>query len=172
VSGPPRIFVDANILIRGLTLPRFPYEVLRAGTLGQVQLLTSASTLARARHYIETRFPAHMDRFERFSAMDVLTVVDDPPEEVVQQYDTLVRDADDVPVALAAMQAGAMYLVSTDPDLTVMDASTQQLRQRITPMRPGDFLKEVLGWTSAELSRIEMRTWETLAAEGGEQERS
>lgn len=65
--------VDANVLIQGLTLPRFPYEVLRVGTLGQVQLMTSVTTLARARHYIETRFPAHRERLERFLTTDVLT---------------------------------------------------------------------------------------------------
>jgi len=36
-------------------------------------------------------------------------------------------------------------------------------------MRPGDFLKDVLGWTSAELSRIERRTWEDFEAEDGEE---
>jgi hypothetical protein len=25
----PRVFLDANVLIRGVTFPRFPYEVLR-----------------------------------------------------------------------------------------------------------------------------------------------
>lgn len=171
LSGKPRVFVDANILIRGLTLPRFPYEILRAGTLGQVHLITSVSILAKARHYIETKFPAHVERFEQFLGMGVLAVVDDPAEEVIRRHENLVRDADDVPVALAAIQAGAMYLVSTDQDLTAIDTSTERLRQRITSMRPGDLLKEVLGWTSAELSRIETRTWEDLEAEDSRESR-
>jgi hypothetical protein len=25
----PRVFLDANVLIRGVTFPRFPYEVLQ-----------------------------------------------------------------------------------------------------------------------------------------------
>jgi len=98
----------------------------------------------------------------------VLAVGDDPPEEVVQRHLDLVRDEDDVSVALAAMRARAKYLVSTDPDLTVVDKSGEKLRRRITPIRPGDFLKEVLGWTSTELSRIEARTREALEAEEGE----
>lgn len=63
------------------------------------------------------------------------------------------------------MAARAKYLMSTDPDLTVLDRSTEKLRKRITPIRPGDFLKNVLGWTSEELSRIERRTWKALEAE-------
>lgn len=155
-------------MIRGLTLPRFPYEILQAGARGQVRLVTSVTPLARARHYIETRFPAHLERFERFLAQDILAVVEDPPEEAVQAQMDWVRDEDDVPVVLAAITARAKYLVSTDPDLTVMDSSTEKLRKQITPIRPGDFLKNVLGWTSEELSRIEMRTWEALEAEENE----
>ena len=162
----PLVFIDANVLIRGLTLPRLPFEVLRAGVLGQVQLVTSRTTLGRARFYIETRFPTQLERFERFLHTGVIGVVEDPSEGVIRMYPNPVRDEDDVPVALAAIQAGAEYLVSTDPDLTVVDKSTEELRRRIIPIRPGDFLKEVLGWTSTELSRIEMRTWAALEAEG------
>ena len=162
------VFIDANVLIRGLTLPRFPYEILRAGALSRVRLVTSRTTLAKARYYIEMRFPSHLERFDRFLDTSVIAVVEDPSQETVCMHPDLVRDEDDVPVALAAIQAGAQYLVSTDPDLTVVDKSTVELRRRITPIRPGDFLKEVLGWTSTELSRIERRTWEALEAEEGE----
>jgi predicted nucleic acid-binding protein len=113
----PLAFVDTNVLIRGLTLPRFPYEVLRAGALGQVQLITFQTTLAKARYYTQTRFPAQLQRFERFLDTGVLGVVENPSESAVRMYPDLVRDEDDIPVALAAIQAGAEYLVSTDPDL-------------------------------------------------------
>lgn len=80
----PRIFVDANILIRGLTLPRFPYEVLRAGTLGKIHLITSTTTLAGARHYIGTKFVAQAERLERFLAAGMIEIIDDPPDTEVQ----------------------------------------------------------------------------------------
>ena len=162
----PRVFVDANILIRGLTLPRFPYEVLRAGTLGKIHLVTSTTTLARARHYIETKFVVHVERLERFLATGIIEIVDDPPDAEVQANMDLVRDEDDVPVVLAAIKARAKYLVSTDLDLTVMDKTTEKLRRQVTPIRPGDLLKGLLGWTSKELSRIEKRTWKELETEG------
>ena len=136
----PRVFVDANILIRGLTLPRFPYEILRAGTLGKIHLITSTTTLTRARHYIETKFVAHVERLERFLATGIIEIVDDPPDAEVRANMDLVRDEDDVPVVLAAIKAGAKYLVSTDLDLTVMDKTTEKLRRQVTPIRPGDLL--------------------------------
>jgi predicted nucleic acid-binding protein len=166
----PRVFVDANILIRGRTLPRFPYEVLRAGTLGQIHLITSTATLAGARYYIATKFAAQAERLERFLATGIIEIIDDPPDAEVQANLDLVRDEDDVPVALAAIQARAQYLVSTDPDLTVVDRTTEKLRRRVTPIRPGDFLKSVLGWTSKGLSRIEKRAWRELEAEGDEED--
>ena len=158
----PRVFVDANILIRGLTLPRFPYEILRAGALGKIHLLTSTATLAGARHYIETKFVAHGERLGRFLATGIIEIIDDPPDAEVRANIDLVRDEDDVSVALAAIKARAKYLVSTDPDLTVVDKTTEKLRRQITPIKPGDFLKGFLGWTSKELSRIERRTWKEL----------
>ena len=164
----PRVFVDANILIRGLTLPRFPYEILRAGTLGKIHLVTSTTTLARARHYIETKFVAHVERLERFLATGIIEIIDDPPDVEAQANMDLVRDEDDVPVALAAIKARAKYLVSTDLDLTVMDKTTEKLRRQITPIKPGDLLKGLLGWTSKELSRIEKRTWKELETERDE----
>jgi len=148
----PRVFVDANILIRGLTLPRFPYEILRAGTLGKIHLITSTTTLTRARHYIETKFVAHVERLERFLATGIIEIVDDPPDAEVRANMDLVRDEDDVPVVLAAIKAGAKYLVSTDLDLTVMDKTTEKLRRQVTPIRPGDLLKGLLGWSNRSWS--------------------
>lgn len=170
-KGAPRVFVDANILIRGLTLPRFPYEVLQAGALGQIHLVTSAATITSARHYIKTKFGAQVERLEQFLATGIIETVDDPLDAEVQANLDLVRDEDDVPMALAAIKARAQYLVSTDLDLTVMDKTTEKLRGQVTPIRPGDLLKGVLGWTSRELSRIEKRTWKELATEEAERKR-
>jgi hypothetical protein len=52
VENKPRTFVDANILVRGVTLPRFPYEVLRHGVLGDIRLIFSQQVREEARRYI------------------------------------------------------------------------------------------------------------------------
>jgi hypothetical protein len=49
---PPKVFVDANILIRGITFPRYPYEVLRPAAQHTITLVVSASVLTDARHYL------------------------------------------------------------------------------------------------------------------------
>ena len=81
------------------------------------------------------------------------------------RHQDLVRDPTDVPVALAAIQARVDYLVSEDKDLTATDQTTALLRQRLTVRLSGTFLREVKGWTSADLERIRGRRWQDLEPE-------
>ena len=46
------VFLDANVFIRGTTLPRFPYEVLRHAAKGDFQPIASPIVLESARLYI------------------------------------------------------------------------------------------------------------------------
>jgi predicted nucleic acid-binding protein len=80
------------------------------------------------------------------------------PEEIQGNLD-LVRDPNDIPIALAAIKAGVDYLVTNDKDLTAVDETTTVLRQRIKPIIVGKFLREVMGWKSEDLERIRRRNW-------------
>jgi hypothetical protein len=84
-------------------------------------------------------------------------LVSDPSPEQVTAHADLVRDAKDVPIALAAIQAGVDYLVSTDHDFTDIDETTVELRHHLTPMRVGAFPHEVMGWSGEDLLAIERR---------------
>jgi predicted nucleic acid-binding protein len=59
-----RVFADANILIRGITLPRYPYEILRLAAEGEITLPVSESVLADATVLTSTHklTPAGMGR--------------------------------------------------------------------------------------------------------------
>lgn len=59
-----RIFVDANVLIRGITFPRYPYEVLRLAAQHKIALILSPSVLADVRHYLSTLFPDHLPKLD------------------------------------------------------------------------------------------------------------
>jgi hypothetical protein len=63
---------------------------------------------------------------------------------------------------LAAIAAGVHYLVSDDKDLTVQDETTQKLRERLTVLLSGTFLRQVMGWSSEDLERVRRRTWQDL----------
>ncbi len=158
----PRVFLDANILIRGITLPRFPYEVLRHAAVGDFVPVFSSMVLDSARLYVHTLFPDYQQSLEILLALLDYQLAPDPPPEEVATHAGLVRDAKDVPVALAAIRAQVDYLVSTDRDFTDLDDTTVELRQHLTPMSVGSFLRKVMGWTSQDLTAVERRRWSDL----------
>jgi predicted nucleic acid-binding protein len=154
-----RVFLDANILIRGITLPRFPYEVLRHAAKGDFIPVLSPIVLDSARLYVQELFPHYREAFEALLILLNYELVPDPPLEEVAAHAGLVRDVKDIPVALAAIQAGVDYLVSTDRDFTDVNETTTELRSRLTPIKVGSFLREVMEWSSEDLSAIERRRW-------------
>lgn len=157
-----RVFLDANILIRGVTFPRFPYEVLRHAANGDYIPAFSPMVLDSARLYVAKLFPDYREALELLLGMLDYEVITDPSLEMVATHHNLVRDVRDVPIALAAIQANVDYLVSTDSDFTDVDDTTVVLRQHLKPLRPGEFLREVMGWTSEALATIERRKWSDM----------
>lgn len=157
-----RVFLDANILIRGVTLPRFPYEVLRHAAIGDFIPVFSPMVLDSARLYIQELFPEHLEALDVLLGLLNHELVPDPSPEEVAAHSNLMRDAKDIPVALAAIKAQVNYLVSTDRDFTDVDDTTAELRRHLEPLRVGSFLREILGWTSEALSAIERRRWPDL----------
>ncbi|GFP22576.1 hypothetical protein HKBW3S09_00043 [Candidatus Hakubella thermalkaliphila] len=157
-----RVFLDANILIRGITLPRFPYEVLRHAAQGHFVPVFSPTVLDSARQYISELFPDHKETLEVLLSLLEYELVSDPSIQEIEAHSNLVRDAKDIPVALAAIQAKVDYLVSTDTDLTDVNETTSELRQLVTPLRVGSFLREVMRWSSEDLEVIKHRRWSDL----------
>lgn len=159
-----RVMVDANILIAGSIWPRWPYEVLQHALHGDFILVLSGYVIEQARMHIQRRFPAYKEAFEVLLQTCPHELVADPDREQVSQYQNLVRDLTDVPVALAAINAGVDFLVSEDKDLSIQDHTTAQLRQALKVMISGTFLREVMGWKSQELENIRRRNWEDMEA--------
>lgn len=160
-----RVFADANVLIRGITFPRYPYEVLRRAAQNKIILVISPSVLADARHYLTALFPAHLPKLDALLAIAAVEIVADPAAEEVSAHRNLVRDVRDVPMVLAAAKAHVDYLVSTDADLTDMDESTQALRTMIVPgkvLKVGVFLNQVIGWSHDDLEAISRRQWREI----------
>lgn len=157
-----RVFLDANILIRGITLPRFPYEVLRHAARKELVPVFSPIVLDSARYYIRERFPQHTAALETLLELLDYELAPDPSSEQVAAHPDLVRDVKDVPVALSAIAAGVDYLVSTDQDFTDQDETTVELRRHLDYRKVGSFLREVMGWTSDDLADIERRHWSDL----------
>jgi predicted nucleic acid-binding protein len=157
-----RVFLDANILIRGVTFPRFPYEVLRHAAKGDFIPVFSPMVLDSARLYVRELFPDHQEALEVLLTLLEHELVLDPSPEEVAAHANLMRDARDIPVALAAIHAQVDYLVSTDRDFTDVDDTTAELRRHLKLIQIGSFLREIMGWASEALSAIERRRWSDL----------
>ena len=164
-SDQPRVFTDAVILIRGSSFPRFPFEVLRLASEGKIIIVATPSVLADARFYLDELYPDGRKRLENFLTTVSVEIVDDPSRQDIVANRGLTRDPRDVEVALAAINARVDYLISTDTDLTDLDATTEEMRARLAPgqvMKPGEFLDRVMGWTHDQLEAISRRRWEDL----------
>lgn len=158
----PRVFLDANVLIRGVTFPRFPYEVLQHAARKEIVAIVCPLVLDSVRLYVGERFPDHQGALEALLELLDLEVAPDPLLGEVAAHAGLVRDPKDIPVALAAIGAKAEYLVSTDCDFTDVDDTTAGLRRHLRPISVGAFLHEVMGWSHEALSAIERRRWSDL----------
>ena len=158
-----RVMVDANVLIAGSVWPRWPYEVLQHALNGDFQLVLSPYVIAQAEAQIARSFPDHVWRFRQLVEGSNVELVKNPTPQQIEEAAGLVRDATDIPVALAAIGAEVDYLVSEDKDLTAQDETTKQLRDRLTVLICGTFLREVMGWSSERLESIRGRSWKDLA---------
>lgn len=158
-QGKLRVFADANILASGNVWPRWPYEVLQHGLKGDYQLVLNSSVIEEAHRTLSARFPKGIELFNAFLTTCNYESAAVPTTEAVRAHATLVRDITDVPVALAAIEAGVDCLVSEDKDLTVRDETTVELRRRVPIYLSGTFLREMMGWSTEQLEAVRGRKW-------------
>jgi predicted nucleic acid-binding protein len=118
-SAPPerrsklRLFLDATILIRAVSFPRLPFEILRLGLAGEVGIVLSPLVIESARRHVERLYPGRLPLLEQVLEQLQYESVPDPDAERVDQHRDLCRDESDIPVILAAADARVDYLVTS-----------------------------------------------------------
>lgn len=85
-----------------------------------------------------------------------------PSEKELAEHPDLVRDRNDIPVALGSINANVDYLLSSDKDFT---EPTEPVHQYLRILLPGAFLRLHMGWTSEQLEAIHRRNWKDLPDE-------
>src|SRR5438067_6551321 len=110
---------------------------------GRVRLVLSPYVIAEARRMISRAFRHRLAEFDAFIAATPHELAPDPAPEAVAEHWGLVEDPADVPIALAAIDAGVDYLLSSDHHLIADDESTRVLRQHVRTMAPAQFLREM-----------------------------
>lgn len=162
---PPRVAVDANVLIAGFGWPRWPYEVLRHAIEGDYQLVLSPLVIEEARRRINMHLPERVELFELFLLTIDYELAPIPTKDEVKANQTLVRDIKDVPIALSVMKATVDYFVTYDRDFTDQNETTAEVRKAIPGiMLPPVFLRQVMNWTSDQLEDIRHRNWSDMEA--------
>jgi predicted nucleic acid-binding protein len=151
--------VDANVLVAGIGWPRWPYALLQHALAGDFKVVLIPFIVEEARRNLKRIAPATLPALENFLSGSKYEEIANPSMEMITAHRGLVRDANDMPVAVAAITAGVDFLISTDKDLT----ESAELRQHVMVLLPAVFLREYMDWTSAELEAIRQRTWDDMA---------
>lgn len=156
-----RVAVDANILIAGIRLPRWPYEVMRAAIHGAFDLVLPKQVLTEAERHL-----SHPDQLTALRVFLTGATYEQLPMldrwRVIENLD-LVRGAKDVPIALSLLGGGVDLFVTNDRDFTDLGATAVRFRQRLQIMLAAVFLRDVLGWSSEALESIRFREWRDIA---------
>ena len=103
-----RVFLDANVLVSAAW--RSENGLLALWTLTDVELLTSAYAIVEADRNVRTA----EQRTRLYRLIQRLVIVDEPRARTLPEGVGL--PAKDVPIILAAVEAGANYLLTGDRD--------------------------------------------------------
>lgn len=153
-----RVALDANVLIAGVRLPRWPFEVMRAAMRGLFDLVLPEQVLIEARRHLP--HPAQQAALHAFLVGSGYEELEMPSEEQVMVNLDLVRSARDVPIALALLDGGVDVFVTNDRDFTAPGATAERLNARVRIVLVAVFLRDVLGWSPEALEAIRDRRWE------------
>jgi predicted nucleic acid-binding protein len=153
-----RVMVDANILFAAIGWTRWPHYVLKHAAAGSFQLVLSQRIIDEASEEIEAKLPGQATAFRRLLRGLKPEIVAEPGPKQLARNRSLMPDPEDVPIALAAINARVDYFVSEDKHFTARSAKTSALHERLNIMLPGTFLRVVMGWTSAQLEAVRAAT--------------
>jgi hypothetical protein len=106
-----RLFLDVTILIKAVSFPRLPFEIVRLGARRDVSIVLSAGVVASARTHVARLYPSQLTLLDQLLYELDYEEVADPPAERIRESRGLCRDEDDIGVALAAIDAAVDYLV-------------------------------------------------------------
>jgi predicted nucleic acid-binding protein len=154
-----RAMVDATVLFAGIGWPRWSYEILRHATKGDFHLVLAPSVITQSRRNLVKKLPHFAQALEDWLLLGAFELATEPTVKEIEANHTLVRQIEDVPIALAAIHAKVDCFISEDKDFTALDATTAELRKRLKVMRPVIFLREVMGWSSEDLETVHHRGW-------------
>lgn len=159
-----RIIIDSNTLMRGVIHPRFAFCILNHAFKGDFELVLIPYNIEEAIRNIAKKFPNRLQSLEQFLTKCPYILIKDPSLNELKKHADLVRDKTDLPLAVAAINPKVDYLISNDKDFVGIGSTTNKIQSQVCCITAGNFLKEAMGWTSAELDKIQNRKWDDLVS--------
>jgi uncharacterized protein len=146
-----RVMVDTNVLISGVVWQRWPHEVLRHALEGDFRLVLCQQVIDEAVERLAEYFPTNRRQMSRLLAVVDYELTPAASPKQIARNASLLSDPDDVPIALAAINAKVDYFVTEDKHFTVRTPQTEEFHGSVRVMLSGTFLREVMGWSGEEL---------------------
>jgi len=134
----PKVFIDADVLFAGSAAPSehgASLTVLRMAEITLVEAYVSQQVLDEAERNLQAKLPQALPAF-RMIVSRCIQKVPNPKASEVQRYAGLAGRAD-LPILVAALQAGCPWLVSFNT------RHYQPGHPDIIVLPPGDFLLRV-----------------------------
>jgi predicted nucleic acid-binding protein len=108
-----RLFFDSSALVAGVASGTGAARALLVlAEAGQVQLVVSEQVITETERVLARKLPAALPALRPLLLATHLTIVRDPAPEAIAAHRGLIAHEADLPVLVAAMQAGVDTLVS------------------------------------------------------------
>jgi len=134
----PRVFVDADVLFAGCASPSehgASLVLLRMAEITLIEAVVSQQVLAEVERNLQAKLPRALPAFHLIVSR-CLQVISDPSQGDVQAHAGLAEAAD-LPILVAARQAGCLWLV------TFNTRHYKPGHADVLVLPPGDFLLRV-----------------------------
>lgn len=134
----PRVFVDADVLFAGSAAPSqsdASLVVLRLAEITLIEAVTSLQAVTEAERNLQLKLPHALPAF-RLLVSRCLRVIPDPALLELQAH-TGRADPKDLPILVAALQAGCPWLV------TFNLSDFRPGHPAVTVLKPGDFVLRI-----------------------------
>jgi len=134
----PRVFVDADVLFAGAASPSehsASLVVLRLAEITLIEAITSRQVITEAERNLAAKLPQAIPAFRLLVSRCLQVIANPRPDDLAAHVGA--ADAKDLPILVAAVQAGCPWLV------TFNVRHFQPGHPDVTVLRPGDFILRV-----------------------------
>ena len=144
----PDLVLDSSALFAGVASPTGAARVLLLlAETGRIRLTISDQVLVETERALTRKLPSALPAFQQVLHSSQVRRVNDPTQEAVVMHHDLIRHTADIPIVLAAMDAGVDFLVTLNRRHFIDDPEVAR-KSGLRIGTPGD----ALAWVRQQLT--------------------